>query len=132
MLQAGELLQGRYQLQESLGKNAGRETWIAVDRGVSPREKVIVKFLAFSPEMQFLLMRFSSARKALLSLQKPVLVSSKFRKNKDINLKQKVNYGRLICLSLSGIVLSFLVVFGVVYTFVNSIDRPVQRQDRID
>lgn len=53
MLQAGELLQGRYELQECLAQNAGRQTWIAVDRGVSPEEKIIVKLLAFSPEMQW-------------------------------------------------------------------------------
>ena len=53
MLQAGHLLQGRYQLQECLAQNAGRQTWIAIDRGVSAEEKVIVKFLAFSPEMQW-------------------------------------------------------------------------------
>jgi serine/threonine protein kinase len=53
MLQAGHLLQERYELQECLAQNAGRQTWIAVDRGVSPEEKVIVKFLAFSPEMQW-------------------------------------------------------------------------------
>ncbi|MFB2935724.1 serine/threonine protein kinase [Aerosakkonemataceae cyanobacterium BLCC-F154] len=77
-------------------------------------------------------MRFNSAREALQSLQETVLFSSKFGKTEDINLNKTVNYGRLICLSLSGIFLSVLVVFGVVYTFVNSIDRPVPRQDRID
>ena len=53
MLQAGHLLQGRYQLLESVAQNAGRQTWIAVDQGVSLEEKVIVKLLAFSPEMQW-------------------------------------------------------------------------------
>lgn len=53
MLQAGHLLQGRYQLQECLAQNAGRQTWIALDKGVSLGEKVIVKLLAFSPEMQW-------------------------------------------------------------------------------
>jgi len=53
MLQGGQLLQERYQLQQSLGQNAGRQTWIAVDRGVSPAERVIVKLLAFSPQMQW-------------------------------------------------------------------------------
>lgn len=52
MLQAGCLLQGRYQLTECLAKNAGRQTWIALDKELS-EEKVIVKFLAFSPEMQW-------------------------------------------------------------------------------
>ena len=53
MLQAGHLLQSRYKLQECLAQNAGRQTWIAVDQSVSSEEKVIVKFLAFSPEMQW-------------------------------------------------------------------------------
>lgn len=53
MLQAGDLLQGRYLLQECLAQNAGRQTWIAIDQSASPEEKVIVKFLAFSPEMQW-------------------------------------------------------------------------------
>ncbi|MFB2891913.1 serine/threonine protein kinase [Aerosakkonemataceae cyanobacterium BLCC-F50] len=53
MLQAGKLLEGRYELQECLAQNAGRQTWIAIDQSASPEEKVIVKFLAFSPEMQW-------------------------------------------------------------------------------
>lgn len=53
MLQAGDLLQGRYLLQECLAQNAGRQTWIAIDQSASPEEKVIVKLLAFSPEMQW-------------------------------------------------------------------------------
>lgn len=53
MLQAGHLLQSRYKLQKCLAQNAGRQTWIAVDKTLSSEEKVIVKFLAFSPEMQW-------------------------------------------------------------------------------
>lgn len=53
MLQAGDLLQGRYLLQECLAQNAGRQTWITIDQSASPEEKVIVKLLAFSPEMQW-------------------------------------------------------------------------------
>ena len=52
MLQA-QLLQGRYQLQEQLGHNAGRQTWLATDVSVSPPELVIVKLLAFNPQMQW-------------------------------------------------------------------------------
>ncbi|HEY9299686.1 MAG TPA: serine/threonine-protein kinase [Phormidium sp.] len=77
-------------------------------------------------------MRFNSATEALQALQKPVLVNNHFVKNKDINCNRTVNYGHLLLLSLSGIALSFCVVVGVVYTFVNSIDRPQQRQDRIE
>lgn len=53
MLQASQILQGRYQLQEKLGQNAARQTWLAVDVQASPSELVIVKLLAFSPQMQW-------------------------------------------------------------------------------
>lgn len=53
MLQTEQLLQGRYRLDKLLGNNAGRQTWIAVDLGVSPVELVVVKLLAFSPQMQW-------------------------------------------------------------------------------
>lgn len=53
MLQVEQVLHGRYQLQQQLGNNAGRQTWLAVDRGASPAETVIVKLLAFSPHMQW-------------------------------------------------------------------------------
>ena len=53
MLQAQQVLQGRYQLQEKLGQNAGRQTWLATDLEASPPQQVIVKLLAFSPQMQW-------------------------------------------------------------------------------
>ena len=53
MLQAQQLLQGRYQLQQQLGQNRGRQTWLAQDVEVSPAESVIVKLLAFNPQMQW-------------------------------------------------------------------------------
>ncbi|HBE21577.1 MAG TPA: hypothetical protein DDW51_29280 [Cyanobacteria bacterium UBA11367] len=53
MLQGLQVLQGRYQLQQQLGRNAGRQTWLAADIKTSPAETVIVKFLAFSPQMQW-------------------------------------------------------------------------------
>jgi serine/threonine protein kinase len=53
MLQAKQLLQGRYYLQQSLGQNAGRQTWLAEDRKETPPSPVIVKLLAFSPQMQW-------------------------------------------------------------------------------
>ena len=77
--------------------------------------------------------RFNSAREALKVLQEPVLVIKNYSENKylNINNNKPVNYGRLIFLSLSGFALSFFVVFGIVYTFVNSIDTLEQPQDRI-
>lgn len=53
MLQAQQVLQGRYQLQQQLGQNPGRQTWLAQDVEVSPAESVIVKLLAFNPQMQW-------------------------------------------------------------------------------
>ncbi|MBE9225522.1 serine/threonine protein kinase [Phormidium sp. LEGE 05292] len=75
--------------------------------------------------------RFNSAREALKALQEPVLVKKNYCTNKYSTINKPVNYGRLIFLSLSGFALSFFVVFGIVYTFVNSIDTVEQPQDRM-
>lgn len=53
MLQPEQILHERYQLKQRLGKNAGRQTWLAEDIGVSPPESVIVKLLAFGGEVQW-------------------------------------------------------------------------------
>jgi serine/threonine protein kinase len=53
MWQPGQILQGRYQLQKQLGKNAGRQTWLATDMQASPASPVTVKLLAFNPQMQW-------------------------------------------------------------------------------
>lgn len=53
MLQPEQILHERYQLKKRLGKNAGRQTWLAEDIGVSPPESVIVKLLAFGGEVQW-------------------------------------------------------------------------------
>ena len=53
MLQAKQLLQGRYSLQHSLGQNGGHQTWLAEDQKETPPHPVIVKLLAFSPQMQW-------------------------------------------------------------------------------
>ena len=53
MLQAEQVLQRRYQLQRQIGQNPGRQTWLAQDVEASPAESVIVKLLAFSPQMQW-------------------------------------------------------------------------------
>jgi len=53
MLQTEQLLQGRYQLREKLGQNAGRQTWLAEDLEAQPRQLVIVKLLAFNPQMHW-------------------------------------------------------------------------------
>lgn len=53
MLQQEKVLQGRYQLKQKLGQNAGRQTWLAEDLQTQKREKVIVKLLAFGGEVQW-------------------------------------------------------------------------------
>ncbi len=53
MLQVEQILQKRYQLQQQLGQNAGRQTWLAVDLDESPAQSVIVKQLAFNPQMHW-------------------------------------------------------------------------------
>ena len=51
MLQQQQVLQGRYQLQQILGHNAGRQTWLAVD--VQNQTPVVVKLLTFSDRVQW-------------------------------------------------------------------------------
>jgi serine/threonine protein kinase len=53
MLEAEQILHERYQLKQKLGHNAGRQTWLAEDVGVSPAEWVVVKLLAFGGEVQW-------------------------------------------------------------------------------
>ncbi|MEQ8537889.1 MAG: protein kinase, partial [Coleofasciculus sp. D1-CHI-01] len=44
-------LKERYQLQQQLGNNAGRQTWLAQD--LQSGEQVTVKLLAFNPQMEW-------------------------------------------------------------------------------
>ena len=67
MLQAGQILHGRYQLQKQLGHSANRQTWLAHDLATLPHEvvslnaggnlhwrcHVIVKLLSFVGEVQW-------------------------------------------------------------------------------
>jgi serine/threonine protein kinase len=53
MLQAEQVLNRRYQLQQKLGQNAGRQTWLANDLETIPNEQVIVKLLPFGGEVQW-------------------------------------------------------------------------------
>ena len=53
MLSVGQVLCDRYQLQKQLGHNAGRQTWLAMDTQASPQKTVVVKLLAFNPQMQW-------------------------------------------------------------------------------
>src|SRR5512147_3183955 len=53
MLEAGQVLHDRYQLEQKLGQNSGRQTWLAADLHATPSESVIVKLLAFGGEVQW-------------------------------------------------------------------------------
>ncbi len=53
MLEAEQILHERYQLKQQLGHNAGRQTWLAEDIGVSPPELVVVKLLAFGGDVNW-------------------------------------------------------------------------------
>ncbi|MBD1904378.1 serine/threonine protein kinase [Funiculus sociatus GB2-A5] len=53
MLQAEQVLQGRYKLKQKLGQNAGRQTWLATDIETEEKELVVVKLLAFGGEVQW-------------------------------------------------------------------------------
>lgn len=53
MAEAGQLLCKRYQLQEKLGQDASRQTWLAVDLGTQPQEQVVVKLLTLSLQMHW-------------------------------------------------------------------------------
>ena len=51
MLQTQQILYERYQLKQKLGESAGRQTWLAID--LSAQEKVVVKLLTFSDQVQW-------------------------------------------------------------------------------
>jgi serine/threonine protein kinase len=53
MLQPGQTLQERYQLDRLLGKTTGRQTWLALDLSLQPPESVVVKLLSFGDSMQW-------------------------------------------------------------------------------
>jgi serine/threonine protein kinase len=47
MLQVGQILHERYQLEQKLGYAANRQTWLATDLSTHPHELVVVKLQAF-------------------------------------------------------------------------------------
>lgn len=54
MLEPQQIVVERYQLKEKLGRTAaGRQTWLAIDLHSTPQELVVVKLLAFNPQMQW-------------------------------------------------------------------------------
>jgi hypothetical protein len=46
-----QLLRDRYQLQEILGENAGRQTWLVLD--IQSQSQLVVKLLTFSDRVQW-------------------------------------------------------------------------------
>lgn len=53
MLQVGQVLQERYQLQQKLGYATNRQTWLATDLSTHSHQLVIVKLLAFVDEVKW-------------------------------------------------------------------------------
>ncbi len=53
MLNPGETINQRYQLQSKLGRNAGRQTWLAKDLKSAEDNLVVVKLLAFGGDVQW-------------------------------------------------------------------------------
>jgi serine/threonine protein kinase len=71
MLEPQQILEERYQLQRPLGRTAtGRQTWLAID--LLTETQVIVKLLAFNPQMQWDEMKlFEREAQVLKSLNHP-------------------------------------------------------------
>ncbi|MDJ0746256.1 MAG: serine/threonine-protein kinase [Xenococcaceae cyanobacterium MO_167.B27] len=53
MLEAEQVINERYQLQKKLGRNAGRQTWLAKDLSTDNQQQVVVKLLAFGGDVQW-------------------------------------------------------------------------------
>lgn len=53
MMQVGQVLRDRYQLQQKLGYAANRQTWLAIDLSTHSHQLVIVKLLAFVDEVKW-------------------------------------------------------------------------------
>lgn len=68
MLQT-ELVQDRYQLKEKLGENTGRQTWLAED--IQANQFVVIKLLAFNPQMWDELKLFEREAQVLKHLNHP-------------------------------------------------------------
>ncbi|UBF29099.1 serine/threonine protein kinase [Kovacikia minuta CCNUW1] len=64
MLTQNQVLQNRYFLKQPLGNHAGRQTWLAADQ--QTETIVVVKLLAFSPQMQWDALRLFEREAAVL------------------------------------------------------------------
>ncbi|MDY7013618.1 MAG: protein kinase [Cyanobacteriota bacterium] len=74
MPQISQLLNNRYRLHQHLSSNAGRQTWLAQDMTTAPPSRVVLKLLAFSPQMQWEEFQlFEREAEVLQSLKHPCL-----------------------------------------------------------
>ncbi len=73
MYEAGQILNDRYQLQQRLGHTAAsRQTWLAQDLASATAESVILKLLAFGPQVEWQeLELFEREAKILRALDHP-------------------------------------------------------------
>jgi serine/threonine protein kinase len=73
MYEPGQILKDRYQLQQRLGHTAtSRQTWLATDLAGATPESVILKLLAFGPQVEWQeLELFEREAKTLRSLEHP-------------------------------------------------------------
>jgi len=72
MPQVEQQLGDRYQLQQKLGQDASRQTWLAIDAQAQSPELVVIKLLAFDPQMQWDESKlFEREAKVLQSLNHP-------------------------------------------------------------
>ena len=72
MLQLPDVVYQRYQLQQKMGQNASRQAWLAMDLSAQPSQPVILKLLAFNPQMQWEdLKLFEREAQVLQQLQHP-------------------------------------------------------------
>lgn len=51
MLEPGQILDNRYQLEKKLGQNSSRQTWLAIS--LTSQKQVVLKLLTLSPQVQW-------------------------------------------------------------------------------
>lgn len=72
MIQPGQMICDRYQLDRKLGHNTGRQTWLAIDGQSDSQELVVVKLLAFADGVDWQTLRlFEREAEILRQLDHP-------------------------------------------------------------
>ena len=66
VLQAGQLLQGRYRLVRTLGENQQRQTWLAIDESTEPGNQVVVKLLSFANAVDWQMLKLFEREASIL------------------------------------------------------------------